>query len=81
MKITNNHNLPESVLNALHRPTYSKGNAHISCTELLNSPRIVQLKRKHWDDVEQDASANTGYYTLIFIVSGKLDNLLGLLSQ
>lgn len=56
MKITNNHSLPESVLNALHRPTYTKGDAHISCTELLNSPRIVQLKRKHWDDVEQDAS-------------------------
>ena len=56
MRITNNHNLPASVLNALHRPTYTKGDAHISCTELLNSPRIVQLKRKHWDDVEQDAS-------------------------
>jgi hypothetical protein len=56
MKITNVHSLPESIISALHRPTYSKGNAHISCTELLNSPRIVQLKRKHWDDVEQDAS-------------------------
>lgn len=56
MIITNKFDLPSSVLNALHRPTYSKGNAHISCTELLNSPRIVQLKRKHWDDVEQDAS-------------------------
>lgn len=56
MKITNNHNLPSSVLNALHRPTYTKGDAHISCTELLNSPRIVQLKRKHWDEIEQDAS-------------------------
>ena len=56
MKITNNHNLPTSVLNALHRPTYTKGDAHISCTELLNSPRIVQLKRKHWDEIEQDAS-------------------------
>ena len=56
MKITNIHSLPESIISALHRPTYSKGNAHISCTELLNSPRIVQLKRKHWDDVEQDAS-------------------------
>lgn len=56
MKITNKFDLPSSVLNALHRPTYSKGNAHISCTELLNSPRIVQLKRKHWDDIEQDAS-------------------------
>lgn len=56
MKITNHHLLPTSVLNALHRPTYSKGDAHISCTELLNSPRIVQLKRKHWEDIEQDAS-------------------------
>lgn len=56
MKITNTHNLPESIVNALHRPTYSKGEAHISCTELLNSPRIVQLKRKHWDEIEQDAS-------------------------
>jgi hypothetical protein len=56
MRITNLHHLPESVLNALHRPTYSKGDAHISCTELLNSPRIVQLKRKHWEDIEQDAS-------------------------
>lgn len=56
MRITNLHNLPESVVNALHRPTYSKGDAHISCTELLNSPRIVQLKRKHWEDIEQDAS-------------------------
>jgi hypothetical protein len=56
MKITNKFDLPSSVLNALHRPTYSKGNAHISCTELLNSPRIVQLKRKHWDEIEQDAS-------------------------
>lgn len=56
MIITNKFLLPESVLNALHRPTYSKGDAHISCTELLNSPRIVQLKRKHWEDIEQDAS-------------------------
>jgi hypothetical protein len=56
MIITNKFDLPSSVLNALHRPTYSKGNAHISCTELLNSPRIVQLKRKHWEDIEQDAS-------------------------
>lgn len=56
MKITNRHQLPESILAALHRPTYSKGQAHISCTELITSPRIVQLKRKHWDEIEQDAS-------------------------
>ena len=56
MNITNNFGLPDPIISALHKPTYSKGDAHISCTELLNSPRIVQLKRKHWDDVEQDAS-------------------------
>lgn len=56
MKITNKHSLPESVLNALHRPTYNKGHANLSVTELLTSPRIVQLKRKHWDEIEQDAS-------------------------
>ena len=36
--------------------TYTKGKANISCTELLNSPRIVQLKRKYWDGIEQDVS-------------------------
>jgi len=30
--------------------------ANFSVTELLNSPRIVQLKRKHWDEIETDAS-------------------------
>ena len=28
----------------------------MSVTELLGSPRIVQLKRRHWDELEQDAS-------------------------
>ena len=57
MKITNKFNLPETILNVLARPTYSKGKANISATELINSPRIVQLKRKHWDEVEEDASS------------------------
>lgn len=56
MKITNKYNLPETILNVLERPAYSKGSAHISATELLNSPRIVQLKRKYWEFIETDAS-------------------------
>lgn len=56
MKLTNKFNLPETFINVINRPTYSKGEAHISVTEILNSPRIVQLKHKHWDDIEQDAS-------------------------
>lgn len=56
MKITNKYNLPETIVNVLHRPTYSKGKANLSVTELINSPRIVALKQKHWDEIEQDAS-------------------------
>lgn len=56
MKLTNIHDLPETFINVLKNPTYSKGEANLSATELLTSPRIVQLKRKHWEDVEQDAS-------------------------
>jgi hypothetical protein len=57
MKLTNKYSLPETVMNVLARPTYSKGKSNLSMTELLNSPRIVQLKRKHWDDLEEDAAS------------------------
>jgi len=56
MKLTNKFNLPETIINVIKRPTYSKGKAHISVTELMTAPQIVLLKRKHWDEIEQDAS-------------------------
>jgi hypothetical protein len=56
MRITNKHNLPETIVNVLSRPTYTKGGANLSATEILNSPRIVQLKRLHDAELEQDAS-------------------------
>jgi len=56
MKLTNKFNLPQTFVNVINRPTYSKGKSNISATELLNSPQIVQLKRKHWDEIETDAS-------------------------
>ena len=57
MKLTNKRNLPETIVNVLKRPQYSKGKANLSVTELINSPRIVQLKRLHWDQLEEDASS------------------------
>ena len=57
MKLTNNFNLPSTIMNVIARPQYNKGKANLSVTELLNSPRIVQLKRKHWDQLEEDASS------------------------
>ena len=56
MQITNNFGLPETITNILKRPQYSKGKANLSVTEMMSSPRIVQLKRKHWDDLTEDAS-------------------------
>jgi hypothetical protein len=56
MKLTNNFGMPDTILNVIARPQYSKGKANMSVTELLNSPRIVQLKRKHWEDLTEDAA-------------------------
>jgi len=57
MKLTNDFGLPETIMTVIRTPTYSKGKANMSVTELLNSPRIVQLKRKHWDELTEDASS------------------------
>ena len=56
MKLTNNRGLPDTILNIIARPQYSKGKANLSVTEMMSSPRIVQLKRKHWDDLTEDAA-------------------------
>jgi hypothetical protein len=56
MKLTNKHGIPDTFLNVLKRPTYSKGRAHLSATQLLNSPKIVALTKKFEDELEQDVS-------------------------
>jgi hypothetical protein len=56
MKLTNKYNLPETIVNVIKRPQYSRGKSQISATEILNSPRIVQLRQKHMDDIETDAA-------------------------
>lgn len=56
MKLTNKYNLPQTFVNVLQRPTYTKGKAHLSATEIINSPRIVQLKKIHWDNLEEDVA-------------------------
>ena len=56
MKITNKCNLPETIVNALRKPTYTKGGAHMSATELLSPPRMVQLRIANADAIEMDAS-------------------------
>jgi hypothetical protein len=54
--ITNKYNLPQTFVNIMRRPTYTKGKANLSATELINSPRIVQLRKLHEDKIETDVT-------------------------
>lgn len=52
MQITNNYGLPESFLDFARNDKYSKGQADISVTTLIDSPR-VRLMREHFSDLRQ----------------------------
>jgi len=56
LKLTNKFNIPQTFINVLDRPTYSKGKANLSVTQLINSPKIVALTKKFEDELEQDVS-------------------------
>jgi len=56
MKLTNKFNIPQTFVNVLHRPTYSKGRANLSATQLINSPKIVALTALHQADLEEDVA-------------------------
>lgn len=54
MQFTNNHNVPSAIVNNVLNDEYSKGDADISVTQLLNSPRIVILQRVNDDKMVAD---------------------------
>ncbi len=54
MKFTNKHRLPEPLVRALSADKYSKGDARISITGLMGSPRVNVLRSKHHADIETD---------------------------
>jgi hypothetical protein len=56
MKITNKFNVPETLLSLAQRDFYTKGSADYSVTEIISPPRIQRLRKKHFDDIEQDVS-------------------------
>ena len=56
MKLTNKFNIPQTFVNVLERPTYSKGKANLSVTQLINSPKIVALTKKFDEEIEQDVA-------------------------
>ncbi len=56
MKITNKHNVPETLVALASRDYYSKGRADYSVTEIISPPRIQRLRRQHHENMEQDVS-------------------------
>lgn len=56
MKLTNKMRLPAPIVAAIANDSYTKGDADISVTELLNPPQLVRLLRKYNDQLEEDAS-------------------------
>lgn len=56
MKITNNFNLPENLYNAVCADDYDSGGADYTTTTLTDPVRIVLLSKRHWNELEDDAS-------------------------
>jgi hypothetical protein len=54
--ITNKLGLPDSIVRAIENDSYSAGNSDISVTSLIDSPKIVSLKKKHRGEIVEDAS-------------------------
>ena len=55
MIITNNLNLPEPVYTAIAKSQSRRREGDFSVTELIDSPRVVTLTRRHQDEIVQDA--------------------------
>jgi hypothetical protein len=57
---TNKHNLPEEVAKVLSKDRYDKGTEHsdYSVTTLKTPPRIVQLQRRHKEELTEDVIDN-----------------------
>ena len=56
MRITNNLNLPETVYNAVCADDYDSGGADYTTSTLTDPVRIVLLTKRHWNELEDDAS-------------------------
>jgi hypothetical protein len=56
MQITNEHGLPDTIVQAIRNDSYSRGDSDYSATDLINPTRITLLSRRHDDDIVEDAA-------------------------
>lgn len=68
--ITNKHNYPETIVNAVINDSYNKGDSEFSATGLIQPPRIRVLSERHKDEIEIDVDDR------LFILYGQLGHAL-----
>lgn len=56
MKYTNYSELPQPIADRIANPSYTKGHADYSITQLLKPPRATALEYQHRDELEMDVS-------------------------
>lgn len=56
MKLTNKHNLPQALVNAVINDPYDAGHSDISATSLIDAPQRRALLRKHHSELIEDVS-------------------------
>jgi len=56
MKITNKYGLPGALVEAIKNDSYDAGESDISVTTLISPPQIRVLSRRHYGEMEEDAS-------------------------
>jgi hypothetical protein len=58
LKLTNKFHLPDAIIRGVRKinEQYDNGGADISATQLITSPRINALRKRHFSDMEKDVS-------------------------
>jgi len=56
VKLTNNLRLPEAIVRAVANDEYTRGDADFSVTGLISPPKVLQLHRRHDDELVIDVA-------------------------
>ena len=56
MRMTNERNLPENLVRVVRDWSPREDNSRLHVTELIDPPRQVWLKRRHFHEIESDAA-------------------------
>ena len=69
---TNKHFYPDFICNLLTYNPYTRGTepSDISVTQLIDSPQVLQLRKKHRDDIVEDVSDRIWARKLYFMFCG-----------